>query len=380
MEDMVNRTNNTPRTESAEEARSFSWQGRRVFLTGHTGFKGGWLALWLAKLGATVRGYALNPSTTPNLFTVANVASAVEDIRGDLRNQATLERAITEFAPEVVFHLAAQPLVRASYDDPIGTYETNVIGTARLLDSIRRTPSVRAVVAVTTDKCYENMEWIWPYRETDPLGGYDPYSSSKACAEIVAAAYRQSYFPLDKLAKPNGHSVAIATGRAGNVIGGGDWSPDRLLPDLVRGFLSGAPVLIRRPYAIRPWQHVLEPLHGYILLAERLLTHDPRYATAYNFGPTEDDAKPVAWIADRMAHFWGDGASWLIDQDPGPHEAGYLKLDASRARNDLGWTPLLRLETALEFLVHWYRAWQQQSDMHAFTLSQIQRYESIQKS
>jgi CDP-glucose 4,6-dehydratase len=380
MEDMVNQTKSIEHADDANQSGSFSWQGRRVFLTGHTGFKGGWLALWLTKLGANVRGYALDPSTTPNLFTVANIASALEDIRGDLRNQADLEHAITEFAPEVVFHLAAQPLVRASYDDPIGTYETNVIGTARLLDCIRRTPSVRAIVAVTTDKCYENKEWIWPYRETDPLGGYDPYSSSKACAEIVTAAFRQSYFPLDKLAKPNGHLVAIATARAGNVIGGGDWSVDRLLPDLVRGFLSGDPVLIRRPRAIRPWQHVLEPLHGYLLLAERLLTHDPHYATAYNFGPLEDDAKPVAWIADRMTHFWGNGASWTLNDDPGPHEAGYLKLDASRARNDLGWTPKLRLETALEFLVQWYRAWQEQADMHAFTLGQIDRYESLLSS
>ena len=293
---------------------SSDWRGRRVFLTGHTGFKGGWLALWLARLGANLRGYALDPATNPNLFTVARVGSVIEDIRGDIRDRDALERAMTEFAPEVVFHLAAQPLVRASYDDPIGTYETNVIGTARVLDCVRRTPSVRAVVTVTTDKCYENKEWIWPYRETDPLGGYDPYSSSKACAEIVTAAYRQSYFPVEKLGASGGHQVAIASARAGNVIGGGDWSVDRLLPDLVRGFLSGEPVLIRRPHAIRPWQHVMEPLEGYLRLAERLLRGDPRFATAYNFGPVEDDAKPVAWIAERMTHFWGDGASWVLDQ------------------------------------------------------------------
>lgn len=283
------------------------WRNRRVFLTGHTGFKGGWMALWLSHLGATVRGYSLDPATTPSLFSAANIGSVLDDVRGDIRDAATLDRAISDFAPEVVFHMAAQPLVRYSYQDPIGTYETNVIGTARVLDAIRRTPSVRAVVSVTTDKCYENKEWIWPYRETDPLGGYDPYSASKACAEIVSASFRQSFFHPSQLHQPGGHHVAVATARAGNVIGGGDWSTDRLIPDLVRGFLSGDPVAIRRPNAIRPWQHVLEPVHGYITLAEKLLTPGPeaaRYATAYNFGPTEDDSRPVAWIADCMTRFW----------------------------------------------------------------------------
>ncbi|WP_213805848.1 CDP-glucose 4,6-dehydratase [Granulicella sp. dw_53] len=354
------------------------WTGKRVFLTGHTGFKGGWLALWLNHLGANVRGYSLDPSTTPSLFSSARLNEKIEDLRGDIRNSTTLDRAIQDFAPEVIFHLAAQPLVRASYDDPITTYETNVIGTARVLDAVRRTPSVRAVVCVTTDKCYENKEWIWPYRETDPLGGYDPYSSSKACAEIAAASFRQSYFHPAKLAD---HGVAIATARAGNVIGGGDWSIDRLIPDLVRGFLSGEPVLIRHPHAIRPWQHVLEPLHGYILLAEKLLPENPeaaaRYATAYNFGPSESDAQPVSWIADRMTRFWGDGASWVLDQAPTPHEAHYLKLDASRARADLHWTPRLNLETALQWLVEWYRSHQSGADMQAFTLQQIASYESL---
>jgi CDP-glucose 4,6-dehydratase len=370
MEDMVDRLN----SNSADGQAAFSWQGRKVFLTGHTGFKGGWLALWLTQLGATVRGYAFGPSTDPNLFTIARIGSVVEDIRGDIRDAATLDRAMQAFAPEVVFHLAAQPLVRYSYEDPIGTLETNVIGTARVLDAVRRTPSVRAIVSVTTDKCYENKEWVWPYRETDPLGGYDPYSSSKACAEIVSAAYRQSYFPVGKLGQVNVHSVALATARAGNVIGGGDWSDDRLLPDLVRGFLSGQPVNIRFPHAIRPWQHVLEPLHGYILLAEKLLSHDARFATAYNFGPSESDAWPVSWIADQMAGLWGDGASWKIDEIPTPHEAGYLKLDSSRARADLGWTPQLRLQQALELLVAWYRAWRTGEDMHAYTLNQIEQY------
>jgi CDP-glucose 4,6-dehydratase len=353
----------------------FSWHGKRVFLTGHTGFKGGWLALWLASKGAKVRGYALDPTTEPNLFTVARIGRVIDDIRGDIRDGVSLEAAMQSFNPEVVFHLAAQPLVRLSYDDPIGTYETNVIGTARVLDTVRRTRSVHAIVSVTTDKCYENKEWIWGYRETDPLGGYDPYSSSKACAEIVSAAFRQSYFSTSTLTE---HKVALATARAGNVIGGGDWASDRLIPDLVRGFLANEPVRIRRPRAIRPWQHVLEPLHGYISLAEHLLTPESaHYATAYNFGPSDDDARPVEWIAEKMAGFWGNDANWVLDPDLGVHEAGYLKLDASRARADLNWTPHLHLETTLEWLVKWYRAWQAGADMHAYTLAQINAYEKL---
>jgi len=349
------------------------WKDRRVFLTGHTGFKGGWMALCLSSLGANVRGYALDPSTTPNLFTAANIGSEIEDVRGDIRDAYTLDRAMLDFAPEVVFHMAAQPLVRLSYQDPIGTLETNVIGTARVLDAVRRTPSVRAVVSVTTDKCYENHEWLWPYRETDPLGGHDPYSASKACAEIVSASFRRSFF------EP-GRQVALATARAGNVIGGGDWSADRLLPDLVRGFLSGEPVRIRRPHSIRPWQHVLEPLHGYLTLAEKLLSPNAaQYSTAYNFGPADQDARPVAWIADRLTHFWGNNASWQLDEDPNsPHEAHYLKLDTSRAHHDLSWTPKLRLETALEWLVTWYRTWQSSPDaIQALTLSQIAQYRAM---
>jgi CDP-glucose 4,6-dehydratase len=355
------------------------WRGRRVFLTGHTGFKGGWMALWLAKLGANVRGYALDPSTQPNLFETAGVGRVIEDVRGDIRDAARLDAAMREFAPEVVFHMAAQPLVRLSYQDPIGTFETNVLGTARVLDAVRRTPSVRAVVSVTTDKCYENKEWIWPYRETDPLGGYDPYSASKACAEIVSASYRNSFFPPAKLRQPGGHEVAVATARAGNVIGGGDWSADRLLPDLVRGFLSGEPVRIRRPRSIRPWQHVLEPLGGYLALAGALLGDNAaNYATAFNFGPVDDDAREVAWIAERMTKFWGGGASWILDEDPNaPHEATYLKLDISRARHELGWAPKLRLDTALEWLVEWHRAWQTAPETLAdLTLEQIGRYSS----
>ena len=345
------------------------WHGKRVFLTGHTGFKGGWAALWLAQRGAVVRGYALDPSTQPSLFTEAKVGSVIEDIRGDIRDGVMLNEAMTAFAPEVVLHMAAQPLVRYSYVDPIRTYETNVIGTARVLEAVRKTESVRAVVSVTTDKCYENRETLRGYQETDPLGGYDPYSSSKACAEIVSAAYRQSF-----LAE---RGVAVATARAGNVIGGGDWSADRLIPDLVQGFLDGVAVRIRRPLAIRPWQHVLEPVMGYLQLAEKLLSQDTKYASAFNFGPAEEDAQPVQWIVERMVSLWGDGARWQLDVEEGVHEAGYLKLDANKARKELGWQPKLSLEEALEWLVEWYKAWQAGTDMHALTLEQIARYESL---
>lgn len=349
------------------------WRGRRVFLTGHTGFKGGWLALWLASKGAIVRGYALDPPTDPSLFTVARIAEFIEDVRGDIRDAAALGPALRDFEPEVVFHMAAQPLVRASYADPIGTLETNVIGTARVLDAVRGTPSVRGVVCVTTDKCYENREWHWGYRESDPLGGYDPYSSSKACAELVCAAYRQSFFPVTQLHQ---HRCAIATARAGNVIGGGDWSTDRLIPDLIRGFIAGQPVSIRSPRAIRPWQHVLEPLHGYMLLAERLLAGEAAFATAFNFGPFDDDVQPVGWIAERMAELWGGGARWRHELTEDVHEATYLRLDASRARAELGWRPRLQLPEALEWLTSWYKAWHSGEDMHHVTLQQIASYEA----
>ena len=364
VEDLVTASNSQPDL----------WRGKRVFVTGHTGFKGGWMALWLASKGAVVRGYALDPGTSPSLFEQARIATVLEDIRGDIRDGVKLEHALVEFRPEVVFHMAAQPLVRYSYQDPIGTFETNVIGTARVLDAVRRTSTVRAVVSVTTDKCYENKEWLWGYRENDPLGGYDPYSSSKACAELVSAAYRRSYFPVERLAE---HGCAVATARAGNVIGGGDWSTDRLIPDLVRGFVEGRPALVRRPQAIRPWQHVLEPLHGYLLLAEKLLSGDPQYATAFNFGPFDDDAQPVRWIVERMVTLWGEDAHWVLDPEPSVHEAAFLKLDASRARAELGWQPRLRLASALEWLVGWYKAQIGGENMHDYTLSQIAAHEEL---
>ena len=350
------------------------WQRRRVFLTGHTGFKGSWLALWLNRLGAQVRGYALDPCTEPNLFTLTSVSNITEDVRGDVRDYSKLEASMTRFAPEVVFHLAAQPIVRRGYADPVGTYATNVMGTVHVLEAVRKTPSVRAVVCVTTDKCYQNQEWVWAYRESDPLGGYDPYASSKACAEVVSAAYRSSFFSVERM---NEHNVGVCTARAGNVIGGGDWSDDRLIPDLVRGFCSKQAVLIRRPKAIRPWQHVLEPLHGYLMLAEKLLAQDAKFASSYNFGPSDEEIWPVERIATKLVDMWGEGASWVTDRDPIEHEDHVLRLDASKARLELGWKPSLGIEGALQWTVAWYRAWKRGENLAEFTGSQIVEYERL---
>jgi CDP-glucose 4,6-dehydratase len=350
------------------------WRGRKVFLTGHTGFKGGWLSFWLTGRGAQVRGYSIEPTTQPNMFTAAKVASVVEDVRGDTRDYDALQKAIGEFRPEVVFHLAAQPLVRRSYDDPLLTFSTNVMGTVHLLEAIRRTPGVRAVVCITTDKVYRNQEWEWPYRETDPLGGFDPYSSSKACAEIAASAYRSSFFPVQRL---KDHGVAVATVRAGNVIGGGDWSKDRLIPDLIGGFQAGKPIQIRRPKAVRPWQHVLEPLNGYIMLAERLLAQPEKFASSFNFGPAYDDAWTVERIATKLAGMWGGDASWVSDETEHVHEDHTLRLDSSRAHAELGWRPRLRIEGALEWVMDWYRRWHAGENMSAVTRDQIARFEKL---
>ncbi len=348
------------------------WQNIRVYLTGHTGFKGSWMSLWLASLGATVHGYALAPESDPNLFKDARVADHIEHEVGDIRNLEQMERSIAAFKPDVVFHMAAQPLVRRSYANPVETYSTNVMGTVHLLDAIRRVPSVRAAVIVTTDKCYQNRESLLGYREEDSLGGFDPYSNSKACAELVTASYRDSYFSPAGLAE---HKVALASARAGNVIGGGDWSQDRLIPDMIRGFIAGQPVHIRYPRAIRPWQHVLEPLAGYIALAEHLLRDGSAFAGAWNFGPADDDAWPVARVADAMTALWGAGAGWVCDTAENPHEAGYLKLDAGKARSLLDWHPRLPLEHALRWVVEWFHAWRQGENMQAFTLSQIAEYQ-----
>jgi len=344
------------------------WHGKSVFLTGHTGFKGGWLALWLQALGAEVHGYALTPPTEPNLFTVAAVELGMcSSVIADIRNADDLRAAMLAARPDIVFHLAAQPLVRYSYAQPTETYAVNVMGTVNLLEAVRATPSVRAVVNVTTDKCYENREWWWGYRENEPMGGFDPYSSSKGCAELVTAAYRRSF--LDAA------GVALASARAGNVIGGGDWAADRLIPDILRAVVEGQPVVIRNPHAVRPWQHVLEPLAGYLLLAQKLHEQGADYAEGWNFGPNDSDAQPVQWIVERLMQQWGQGARWKLDQRTHPHEAHTLKLDCSKARARLNWRPRWSLALALERIVAWQRAQQQGRDMREFTLAQIADYQ-----
>jgi CDP-glucose 4,6-dehydratase len=348
------------------------WKDKRVFLTGHTGFKGSWIALWLQHLGARVTGFALPPATDPNLFDLAGVADGMTSIQGDIRDADSLRQAVADTAPDLVFHFAAQALVRRSYEDPLETFTTNVIGTANLLEAVRHTSSVKVVVNVTSDKCYENREWVWGYRENEPMGGHDPYSSSKGCAELVTAAYRRSFFNTPD---EDQERVALATVRAGNVIGGGDWSRDRLVPDIMKSILSGKSVVIRYPQAIRPWQHVLEPLSGYLLLAERLWEDAKTFAGAWNFGPNETDARPVAHICDTLTRHWGLSAGWQHDRQTHPHEATYLKLDCSKARMRLGWRTRLDLETTLKWIVDWYQAFESKQDMRAYCLDEIVRYE-----
>lgn len=344
------------------------WRGKKVFLTGHTGFKGSWLSLWLEALGASVMGYALDAPTTPSLFESARVSPGMLSAHGDVRDLEKLRAAITGFEPEIVFHLAAQPLVRLSYQDPIGTYQTNVLGTANLLESLRACASVRAVVVATSDKCYENTGLTRGYRETDPLGGHDPYSSSKACAELVAESYRKSFFFA-----PDSR-IALATARAGNVIGGGDWAADRLVPDLMQGFAAGHSIHIRNPLATRPWQHVLEPLRGYLMLAEALFERGARFSGAWNFGPGHADVKPVGWIVDKLAEAWGEGARWQVDTGSHPHEAFALQLDCTKAAAELGWIPALDLTEALAMTLDWYRCYFRGDDVRAKCLAQISEY------
>jgi CDP-glucose 4,6-dehydratase len=327
------------------------WRGRRVFVTGHTGFKGAWLCLLLRHLGAVVTGYALAPATEPSLFELAGVRDHIRDLRGDVRDRDALTRALRESRPEVVLHLAAQSLVRASYAEPVETLATNVMGTAHLLEASRQTEGVRAVVVVTSDKCYENRERIWGYRESDPMGGFDPYSASKGCAELVTAAWRRSFFASAGDTAP----AAVASARAGNVIGGGDWAADRLVPDCVRAFQAGHCVRIRRPEAVRPWQHVLEPLGGYLHLAELLLDGGARFAEGWNFGPREDDARPVRWVVQRAVELWGGDARWEMCGEEHPHEAGWLHLDCSKARVHLGWRPRTDVTQAMDWTIGWYR-------------------------
>jgi len=343
------------------------WNGRRVLVTGHTGFKGGWLALWLHQLGAKVTGFAL-PATDPSFFDQTRLAELVAHVEGDIRDAAAFEAAIAEARPELIFHLAAQPLVRASYADPVATYATNVMGTVHLLDACRRIDSVRAVVCVTSDKCYENREWVYPYRETDPMGGHDPYSSSKGAAEIAIASFRRSYFADGPL---------VASVRAGNVIGGGDWAEDRLIPDIVRAMIAGERPSIRNPQAIRPWQHVLDALSGYLSVGQRLLDGDDSAADAWNFGPADADTKSVGWVADALLRAWGaDG--WDSPALSQPHEATILKLDCSKARSCLGWAPRLSLTRALALVADWHKAVASGTDARALSIGQIQEFEALQ--
>src|SRR5258708_366275 len=353
--------------------RSF-WKDRRVFLTGHTGFKGSWLSLWLNALGAKVTGYALDPPTQPNLFEQAEVANTLQSIRGDIRDFARLQSEMAECRPEVVIHLAAQSVVRRGYEDPIDNYSSNVMGTVHVLEAIRQVKQPCVVVNVTSDKCYENREWVWGYRENEPMGGRDPYSNCKGCAELVTTSYRESFCPLDSLDR---HGVALASARAGNAIGGGDWTADQLIHDLLRAFIAGKPCLIRNPSAFRPWQFVLEPLRGYLMLAERLSEDGAQFASGWNFGPADADAKPVYWIADKLVGSWGNQASWRQDAASHPREAHSLKLDASKASVYLHWNPALPLNQALEWIVEWYRGFQAGANLRRLTQVQIERYEEL---
>ena len=357
-----------PALESVVISNSF-WPGKRVLVTGHTGFKGGWLALWLQRLGAQVMGYSLPAPTQPSFYETARVSESVEGVIADIRDLKRLQAALADFSPEVVFHLAVQPLVRASYAEPVETYSSNVLGTVHVLEAVRRTKSVRSAVIVTTDKCYENLELERGYREDDRLGGHDPYSNSKACAELVVDSYRRSFFGATGTA-------AIASARAGNVIGGGDWAADRLIPDLVRSAFAGKPLVLRSPKSVRPWQHVLEPLSGYLMLAERLCDDRARYASAWNFGPLESDARSVEDVVKLAARGWGGGLEWSVDPAPQPHETKLLKLDCSKAAGT-GWKPLLNAERAVEWTMEWYRAWRDKLDVKALSLEQIERYSRL---
>jgi CDP-glucose 4,6-dehydratase len=355
------------RARRATVDRDF-WRDRKVLLTGHTGFKGAWVALWLQSLGANVTGFSAGTPSNPSLYELARVGEGIQSIDGDVRDPEQIASAVVETSPEVVIHMAAQSLVRTSFVEPRETYQTNVMGTVNLLDAVRRAQQgVRVVVNVTSDKCYENREWEWGYREDEPMGGFDPYSSSKGCAELVTAAFRRSFF-----AAPEG--TRLASARAGNVIGGGDWGKDRLVPDVMRAALAGEEVRVRNPNSIRPWQHVLNPLSGYLILAQALWD-SPEHARGWNFGPPEEDARPVGWIVDRAMELWPEDLRSVLDEGPHPHEARYLKLDSSSARERLGWRPILGLDAALEATVGWYRELHAGADMRAVTVGQIEAFE-----
>jgi CDP-glucose 4,6-dehydratase len=347
------------------------WKGRRVFITGHTGFKGAWLSLWLHRLGAEVVGYALQPPTTPSLFDLAGIGDIVNGINADIRHFNKLRKALESYQPEVIFHLAAQALVRRSYQDPIETYSTNVMGTVNLLEAVRQVGSVRVVVNVTSDKCYENQEWVWGYRESDRMGGRDPYSNSKGCAELVTAAYRNSFFnPMNYLE----HKVALASARSGNVIGGGDWGEERLVPDCVRAVLKGERIVIRSPTSTRPWQHVLEALNGYLMLAERLYQGGVEFAQGWNFGPLNYEAKTVEWVARKFCEGWNNAAGYSITKKLHHHESHDLRLDCSKAVTALGWMPKWDVETALHKVIQWTKRYQRGDDVKHICYKQIEEY------
>ena len=349
------------------------WKKRKVFITGHTGFKGGWLCLLLEQLGAKVWGYALKPSTEPSLCDIIEVKKIAKTTLADINDLSALKKAMRAASPEIVIHMAAQALVRESYAKPVDTYATNVMGTVHVLEAVKDCNSVRAVINVTTDKCYKNKQWIWSYRENEPLGGFDPYSTSKACSELVTSAYRDSFFNPENY---KNHGVALASARAGNVIGGGDWAKDRLIPDCVRAVMNGEKILIRNPKSVRPWQHVLEPLTGYLMLAEKLYNKGPQFGEAWNFGPSEDDMKPVNWIASKISLQLGGSLDLLKSGKKGRlHEAATLKLDSSKARQVLCWHPRWNLEKAVDMTLEWYSAWQQGIDMHKFAACQIATYQ-----
>jgi CDP-glucose 4,6-dehydratase len=350
------------------------WSGRRVFLTGHTGFKGSWLALWLEVLGADVTGYALEPPTEPSLYQEAGVERGLRSIIADIRDYDRLKAAIAASRPEVILHLAAQSVVKRGYADPIETYGSNVMGTVHLFEAVRTLGTGCAIVNITSDKCYAHRSSGAPYREDDPMGGDDPYSNSKGCAELVTTSFRQSYFAPDSLAR---HGVALASARAGNAIGGGDWTADQLIPDLIRAFIAERPCLIRSPGGIRPWQFLLEPLRGYLMLAERLGGQGAEFASGWNFGPVDSDAKPVSWIADRLQQSWGGSARWTRDAGAHPAEAAVLRLDASKAAASLGWRPAIGLDVTLDWIVQWYRGWAAGEDARSLTQGQISRYEHL---
>ncbi len=347
------------------------WQGRSVLITGHTGFKGSWLALWLTQLGAEVHGYALSPLSSPNLYESALLEQNIHSTINDIRDASALNECVKSAEPEIIFHLAAQPIVRESFKHPAATMEVNVMGTVNLLEAARTSDSVKAVVVVTSDKCYENQEWLWGYRENDALGGHDPYSASKACAELVAQAWRLSF--MSQTAS-EGHPCAIATARAGNVIGGGDWSQDRLIPDIVNAVEKGNAIQLRNPNAVRPWQHVLEPLAGYLMLAERMIDDSQSWSSAWNFGPPDHDARPVWWITEQLIKQFGKDTSWSSDDNQHPHEAQQLKLDCSKARELLGWSSGWELARCLEEIVEWHKAYSNGENMHEASVNTIKRY------